>query len=148
VTEAESTVIHMGSKQIHGFYTLILQLKKMSSSKPGAKSSETAEKEEDTTTFVEEKEKSSYGIKENGNVSSESESKNGKKRKFPSKPSNGLKEKGKESSESEPKKRNKRLFPSKEEISKARLDVFSVFDINLGPLLITLLENIILSINL
>ncbi|KAG4935344.1 hypothetical protein AAZX31_18G072700 [Glycine max] len=105
-------------QNMDGFF--VAKLKKMSSSKPGAKSSETAEKEEDTTTFVEEKEKSSYGIKENGNVSSESESKNGKKRKFPSKPSNGLKEKGKESSESEPKKRNKRLFPSKEEISKAR----------------------------
>ena len=116
----------------------------MSSSKPGAISSETAEKE-DTTSFVEEKEKSSDGIKENGNVSSESEK--GKKRKFPSKPSNGLKSNGKESSESEPKKRNKRQFPSKEEISKARLDVFSVFDINLRPLL-TLLENIILLINL
>ena len=98
----------------------------MCSSKPGAISSETAEKE-DTTSFVEEKEKSSDGIKENGNVSSESEK--GKKRKFPSKPSNGLKSNGKESSESEPKKRNKRQFPSKEEISKARLDVFSVFDI-------------------
>ncbi|KAH1239668.1 putative 28S rRNA (cytosine(4447)-C(5))-methyltransferase [Glycine max] len=94
-------------------------LKKMSSSKPGAISSETAEKE-DTTSFVEEKEKSSDGIKENGNVSSESEK--GKKRKFPSKPSNGLKSNGKESSESEPKKRNKRQFPSKEEISKARED--------------------------
>ncbi|KAG5017657.1 hypothetical protein JHK85_023793 [Glycine max] len=101
-------------QNMDGFF--VAKLKKMSSSKPGAISSETAEKE-DTTSFVEEKEKSSDGIKENGNVSSESEK--GKKRKFPSKPSNGLKSNGKESSESEPKKRNKRQFPSKEEISKA-----------------------------
>ncbi|XP_020232848.1 probable 28S rRNA (cytosine(4447)-C(5))-methyltransferase [Cajanus cajan] len=100
-----------------GFF--VAKLKKMSSSKPGAKPSETAE-EEETTTSVKEKEKSTDGIKENGNVSSEPESKKMKKRKFPSKPSNGLKEKGKESSESEPKKRMKRQFPSKEEISKAR----------------------------
>ncbi|KAG5027403.1 hypothetical protein AAZX31_08G321500 [Glycine max] len=104
-------------QNMDGFF--VAKLKKMSSSKPGAISSETAEKE-DTTSFVEEKEKSSDGIKENGNVSSESEK--GKKRKFPSKPSNGLKSNGKESSESEPKKRNKRQFPSKEEISKARED--------------------------
>ncbi|KAH1054318.1 hypothetical protein GLYMA_08G332000v4 [Glycine max] len=103
-------------QNMDGFF--VAKLKKMSSSKPGAISSETAEKE-DTTSFVEEKEKSSDGIKENGNVSSESEK--GKKRKFPSKPSNGLKSNGKESSESEPKKRNKRQFPSKEEISKASL---------------------------
>ncbi|KHN11167.1 probable 28S rRNA (cytosine(4447)-C(5))-methyltransferase [Glycine soja] len=104
-------------QNMDGFF--VAKLKKMSSSKPGAISSETAEKE-DTTSFVEEKEKSSDGIKENGNVSSESEK--GKKRKFPSKPSNGLKSNGKASSESEPKKRNKRQFPSKEEISKARED--------------------------
>ncbi|RDX83149.1 putative 28S rRNA (cytosine(4447)-C(5))-methyltransferase, partial [Mucuna pruriens] len=101
-----------------GFF--VAKLKKMSSSKPGAKPSETAEQEEGTVTFVEEKEKSSDGMKENGKLSSESESKKGKKRKFPSKPSNGLKENGKESSESEPKKWKKRKFPSKEEISKAR----------------------------
>ncbi|TKY47056.1 methyltransferase protein [Spatholobus suberectus] len=95
------------------------KVEKMSSSKPGAKPSETAEKE-DGTTFVKEKEKSSDDIKENGNVSSKSESKKRKKRNFPSKPSNSLKENGKESSESEPKKRKKRQFPSKEEISKAR----------------------------
>ncbi|KAK7384782.1 hypothetical protein VNO78_30484 [Psophocarpus tetragonolobus] len=101
-----------------GFF--VAKLKKMSSSKPGVKPSETAEKEEETTTFVKEKEIKG-GVKENGNVSSESEFKK-KKRKFSSKPSNGLKENGKESSESEHKKRKKRQFPSKEEISKARTE--------------------------
>ncbi|KAL2332851.1 hypothetical protein Fmac_014064 [Flemingia macrophylla] len=100
-----------------GFF--VAKLKKMSNSKPGAKPTETAE-EEETTTLVQEKEKSSDGVKENGNVSSKPKSRQMKKRKFPSKPSNGLKENGKESSESEPKKRMKRQFPSKEEISKAR----------------------------
>ncbi|KAK7305274.1 hypothetical protein VNO77_43176 [Canavalia gladiata] len=100
-----------------GFF--VAKLKKMSSSKPNAKPSETSEKEEDTN-LVEEKEKSSDGINENGNVSSESKSKTSKKRKSLSKPSNGLKENGKGTSESEPKKRKKRQFPSKEEISKTR----------------------------
>ncbi|KAK7392948.1 hypothetical protein VNO78_21398 [Psophocarpus tetragonolobus] len=100
-----------------GFF--VAKLKKMSSSKPGVKPSETAEKEEETTTFVKEKEIKG-GVKENGNVSSESEFKK-KKRKFSSKPSNGLKENGKESSESEHKKRKKRQFPSKEEISNASI---------------------------
>ncbi|BAT88475.1 uncharacterized protein HKW66_Vig0078310 [Vigna angularis] len=106
-------------QNMDGFF--VAKLKKMSSSKPGAKSSEVAEKEEDIATTVEnEKEKSNDGNKENGNATSESESKKTKKRKFPSKPVNGVKENGKESSESEPKKRTKRQFPSKEEISKAR----------------------------
>ncbi|QCD78132.1 probable 28S rRNA (cytosine(4447)-C(5))-methyltransferase isoform X2 [Vigna unguiculata] len=106
-------------QNMDGFF--VAKLKKMSSSKPGAKSSETAEKEEDIPTEVEnEKEKSNDGKKENGNATSESESKKTKKRKFPSKPVNGVKENGKESSEFEPKKRMKRKFPSKEEISKAR----------------------------
>lgn len=105
----------------------------MSNTKPGAKPLETDEKEEGTIMFEKEKEKSSDVIKKNGKVSSESESKKSKKRKFPLKPSNGPKENGKASSESEPKKRMKRKFPSKDEISRARLDVFSVFDINLRP---------------
>ncbi|XP_027336558.1 probable 28S rRNA (cytosine(4447)-C(5))-methyltransferase isoform X2 [Abrus precatorius] len=100
-----------------GFF--VAKLKKMSSSKPSVNPSETLENEEGTK-LVNEEDKSSSGIKVNGNLSSESESKKMKKRKLSSKPSNGLKENGKESSESEPKKRNKRQFPSKEEISKAR----------------------------
>jgi len=117
----------MGIKQTEFLYSQILQLKKMSSGKPVEKSSEIAENEEDIVTTLEnEKEKSNDGKKENGNATLESESKKTKKRKFPSKPVIGLKENGKESSESEPKKRTKRQFPSKEEISKARLDVFSV----------------------
>ncbi|XP_061353159.1 26S rRNA (cytosine-C(5))-methyltransferase NOP2B-like [Gastrolobium bilobum] len=100
-----------------GFF--VAKLKKMSSSKPGAKPSETSEKEEESSKLEMEKEKPSNGIKENGKESSESESKK-KKRKFPSKPSNGVKENNKESSESEFKKRKKRQFPSKEEISNAR----------------------------
>jgi len=117
----------VGLKQTEFLHSLILQLKKMSNTKAGAKSSEIAEMEEGTVTTLEnEKEKSNDGKKENGNATLKSESEKTKKRKFPSKPVNGLKENGKESSESEPKKRTKRQFPSKEEISKARLDVFSV----------------------
>ncbi|CAJ1963846.1 unnamed protein product [Sphenostylis stenocarpa] len=105
-------------QNMDGFF--VAKLKKMSSSKPGAKSTEIAEEEEGTTTLEKENEKSNDGKKENGNATFESESNKTKKRKFPSKSVNGLKVNGKESSESEPKKRTKRQFPSKEEISKAR----------------------------
>ncbi|KAK7301900.1 hypothetical protein RJT34_12777 [Clitoria ternatea] len=104
-----------------GFF--VAKLKKMSSKKLDAKSSEETTEKEEGINLVKEKEKPSNGLKENGKVSSESGSKKSKKRKFPSKPSNGVKENGKESKESsvsEPKKRKKRQFPSKEEISKAR----------------------------
>lgn len=102
----------------------------MSNSKPGAKPSETSVEEEEDTMLVKEKDKPSNGVKENGKQSSESESKKRKKREFPSKPSNGVKANGKESSEPESKKRKKRQFPSKEEISKTRLDVVSMIDID------------------
>lgn len=92
----------------------------MSSSKPSTKPSEPSEKEEGAELGKEE-EKTSNGLKENGQESSEAKTKKGNKRKFPSKPSIGIKENGnKESSESEFKKRKRRQFPSKEEISKAR----------------------------
>ncbi|KAJ1403953.1 hypothetical protein SESBI_26873 [Sesbania bispinosa] len=92
----------------------------MSNSKLGVKPSETFEKEEEATELVQEKDKPSNGVKENGKQSSESESKKKKKRKFPSKPSNDVKANGTESSEPESKKWKKRKFPSKEEISNAR----------------------------
>lgn len=126
----------------------MLQLKKMSSSKPGAKSSEPSEKEEEGTKLVKEEEKPSNGVIENGKESSESEMKKRKKRKFPSKPTNGVKENGKQSSESEPKKRKKKQFPSKEEISSARLEVFSMFDISLWLCINTFKNMCLSSINI
>ncbi|KAF1881495.1 hypothetical protein Lal_00021473 [Lupinus albus] len=128
-----------------GFF--VAKLKKISSSKPSAKSSEPLEKEEEGIELVKEEKasngqkengksfpeskskkekkkkfapKQSNDIKENGEESSESKLKKEKKRKFPPKPSNDIKDNGKESSESESNKRKKRQLPSKEEISKAR----------------------------
>ncbi|XP_057430832.1 26S rRNA (cytosine-C(5))-methyltransferase NOP2B-like [Lotus japonicus] len=101
-----------------GFF--VAKLKKLSNSKQGAKPSETSENVEIDTEVVEEEDKPSNGVKENGKQTSESELKTKEKRKFPSKPSNGIKANGKVSSEPESKRRKKRLFPSKEEISNAR----------------------------
>lgn len=106
-------------------------MKKLSNSKQGAKPSETSENVEIDTEVVEEEDKPSNGVKENGKQTSESELKTKEKRKFPSKPSNGIKANGKVSSEPESKRRKKRQFPSKEEISNARLNVFSLFYISL-----------------
>ncbi|KAL6509931.1 hypothetical protein OROGR_022419 [Orobanche gracilis] len=94
-----------------GFF--VAKLKKMSSSKPTAKSSEPSEKEEEGTELVNEEETPSNGPKENGKESSESKSKKEKKRKFPSKPSNDIKENGKESSDAKYKMEKKRKFQPK-----------------------------------
>ncbi|KAL6540372.1 26S rRNA (cytosine-C(5))-methyltransferase nop2b [Orobanche hederae] len=94
-----------------GFF--VAKLKKMSSSKPTAKSSEPSEKEEEGTELVNEEETPSNGLKENGKESSESKSKKEKKRKFPSKPSNDIKENGKESSDAKYKMEKKRKFQPK-----------------------------------
>ncbi|XP_004498149.1 26S rRNA (cytosine-C(5))-methyltransferase NOP2B [Cicer arietinum] len=102
-----------------GFF--VAKLKKMSNSKPGAKPSETSEKDEEETKLVNDDDKPSNDIKENGKQSSASDSKKRKKEKLPSKPSNNdVKANVKEASEPESKKRKKRQLPSREEISKTR----------------------------
>jgi hypothetical protein len=75
-------------------------------------------------------------INENGKQPSESETRRRivnrrqtKNVKFPSRPSNGVKADVTETSEPESKKRKKRKF-NREEISKARLNVLFIFNIN------------------